>query len=203
MERIIRELTPALEADFFRFFEELAFPEHPEWGAGCYCCFFHAESEKVWFARKPEENRMIAQLMICTGAMHGLLAYEGGDPVGWCHFDAKANLPGLRAFYPKAAEGETEGVGSIVCFTIAQPYRGRGVATDLLREACHLLQKRGFAFAEGYPLPENGKTATSEEQYHGPLTLFEKQEFTVFRKLGELTVVRKALNEQGRGGKQL
>ncbi|MDR3645867.1 MAG: hypothetical protein P4M02_12425, partial [Clostridia bacterium] len=95
----MKRLTPGSAEDFFRFFEHIAFADHPEWGCDCYCCFFHADDAAEWEGRTAAQNRKIAGDMISLGKMNGLLAYADHEPVGWCNFDAKSKFPGLKLFY--------------------------------------------------------------------------------------------------------
>lgn len=48
----IKKLTPELVDDFFRFFEHIAFPDHPEWGCGCYCCFFMLSWQELYISKR-------------------------------------------------------------------------------------------------------------------------------------------------------
>jgi hypothetical protein len=196
MEIVIEKLTPEHCGDFFDFFEKIAFADHPEWGCDCYCCFFHAESRKEWHEREASENRKIARQMILDGKLRGLLAYAGGMPAGWCHYERKSDLPGLKAFYPKVYtkdKDESKQTGAIVCFTVAQGHRGKGVAGSLLEAACKDLSELGFEAAEAYP---GRKARTEEEHYHGPLDMYLAQGFSIIREAGTQWVVRKMLKQQ-------
>ena len=167
-------LTPERVEDFFEFFDHVAFSRHPEWGCGCYCCFFHATDQAAWSQRTPEQNAAEARALILAGRMRGMLAYEGAKPVGWLHYDACANLPGTRLFYPELAT-EEPGSAALVCFTVAQGWRGQGVATQLLQAALEELKAGGFERVEAYPVLEDD---SEEHNYLGPLALYRKFGFT-------------------------
>ena len=77
-----------------------------------------------------------------------------------------------------------------MCFTVAQGFRGKGIASRLLAAACDELKARGFQFAEAYPKKE---CLSDEENYHGRLSMYLKQGFTVYKELDEQTIVRKPL----------
>lgn len=191
MEITIKKLTPALVESFFEFFNKIAFADHPEWGCDCYCCFFHAENKEDWEKRTGEQNAAIARERILQDDMNGCLAFIDGQPVGWCHFDDKANFPGLGLFYPQTvSQGEAESIGAIVCFTVAQGFRGRGVAKGMLTYACAQLKERGFSVAEAYPSRE---ASSSEEHYHGPLGMYLAEGFSLYKEADGQTIVRKAL----------
>lgn len=189
MPYTIHALTPQRKDDFFMFFENIAFAEHPEWGCDCFCCFFHAENREVWEAATGETNKAAAAKMIDNGVMRGLLAYDGDKPVGWCHYDLLQNLPGVRLFYGDLASGEDERA-AIACFTIAQGYRGQGIASQLLQYALDDLKTQGVKQAEAYPVIGN---ASQEHNYHGPLSMYLKQGFEVVRETKDHAIVVKTL----------
>jgi GNAT superfamily N-acetyltransferase len=192
MEPTIQKMTPDRVDDFLRFFDQIAFADHPEWGCDCYCCFFHACSKQEWKDRTAAKNRDLAREMILAGQLRGLLAYVDGMPVGWCHYDSKDDLTGLKVFYPDVySPDDLKITGCIVCFTIAQGYRGQGIAARLLEAACQDMTEMGFEAAEGYP----GKEAqTAEEHYHGPLQLYLNQGFKIIRETGSNWVVQQLIH---------
>ncbi len=192
MNLVIRQLTPELEDDFIRFFDEMAYTEHQEWGKECYCCFFHAPSAEVWKQRTSEENRSIAGRMVRSGDMRGYLAYVDGQPAGWCHADAKASMPGIKVFYPDFIDnaGDAPKTCAIVCFTIAQSQRRKGLAGRLLDQVLEDLAGSEFDRAEAYP---RWNKANDEENYHGLLSLFESRGFEEVRRLKQHAVMQKAL----------
>lgn len=189
MDWILKPLTQANGDDFFTFFDRVAFRDHPEWGCGCYCRFFHACDRVAWDARTPQENAAEARQAIQRGEMRGLLAYDGALPIGWCHFDRMANLPGLRAFYPALASDAPD-CGAIVCFTVAQGYRRQGVAERLLIAALEALRQMGVPRVEAYPM-QGGEDP--EHQYHGPLLLYRKHGFTPVRQADGMVMVERTL----------
>lgn len=101
MDIQIRKISPALVEDYFKFFDEIAFADHPEWGCDCYCCFYHATSAKEWEARTGAQNKTQAREMILADRLTGLLAYVDGLPVAWCHYERKDLLSGIAVFYPE------------------------------------------------------------------------------------------------------
>jgi ribosomal protein S18 acetylase RimI-like enzyme len=179
MEPEIRPLTPQRIHDFFEFFDHVAFNDHPEWGCGCYCCYFHFSDHAAWDKRTPEENSAEARQLILSGSLHGLLAYDGDRPVGWCHYDLQKNLPGVRAFYPELSV-EDPLRGEIVCFTVAQGWRGKGVATRLLTAALADLKASGVTLAAAYSVLSDD---SQEHNYTGPFNLYQRAGFTLAKEI--------------------
>jgi len=175
--------------DYFRFFDEIAFADHPEWGCECYCCFFHAASEKEWEESTAAQRKALARDLIFAGRLQGLLAYAEDKPVAWCHYEQKNRLPGLKAFYPEWV-GDDETTAAIVCFTVAQGFRKQGIAGKLLDTACQDLAAQGYSFVEAYPFTSSD---SDEHNYHGPLSMYVSHGFAIYKECKESTVVRKAL----------
>ena len=148
----IHPLTPALLPDWLAFFDRDAFADNPDW-AGCYCHFFHADyAEKPFEDRSGPENRAAACALLAAGRMAGYLAYAGGQVVGWCQAAPRRLIPNLQAD-ERLAVDDLDQVGAIVCFTIAAPFRRRGLARMLLDAALD-----GFR-AKAWP---------SQRPIHGP-----------------------------------
>jgi GNAT superfamily N-acetyltransferase len=184
----VRPLTPARADDFLRFFDQDAFMDNPAW-SGCYCYFYHYR-DKAWAERSALQNRCDKERLIRCGAAEGYLAYLDDAPIGWCHATARANLPGLDVNPLFRCDDDVTQVGSIVCFNIAAPYRGQGLANSLLDAACLGLRARGLTVAEAYPR----KDAKSDARdYHGRLQMYLKNGFVLHRDAERYVVVRKTL----------
>ncbi len=160
----IRPVTPESGPDVMQFFDLDAFSDNPMWGA-CYCMFFFrgGPRNENWGEEPWAENRQDQMARISGGKTTGMLAYVDGRLAGWCNATARAEFPGL-------AKGDDEGVASVVCFAIAPPYRGHGLATQLLEGVISDFTDQGFRRLEAYPVrePRNERAA-----YHGSLDLFQ------------------------------
>lgn len=182
---VIKPLSPELKADFLTFFDGAAFADNPEW-ASCYCvCYYQDHKAIKWSERTAQENRSEASDRVDRGRMLGHLAYYEGKPIAWCNMGAKQDLPHF-------AKGEVEeGVASLFCFLVAKPYRGRGVARQLLAAALTYLANAGFKIAEAYP----HTTASNEaDKFHGTQSMYEQAGFKLHADQGEgRLVVRKRL----------
>ena len=185
----LRELTPDLLPDWLAFFDHDAFADNPDW-ASCYCHFFHADSAvKPFDDLSGPENRAAACALIAAARMKGYLAYADGKPVGWCQAAPRWLIPNLQLDESLAVD-DLDRVGAVVCFTIAEPYRRRGIAGALLEAACDGFRAQGLAVAEAYP---RTNATDDAHNYHGPLALYLQAGFTVFRECEGFVIVRKDL----------
>jgi len=183
---VIRELSPELIHDYLLFFDRDAFVDNPRW-ASCYCYFNHAPHHlKKWVDRTAEENRSAVSRRIHDGQMHGYLAYLDDRPVAWCNAAPRAQMTTLD----DDAEVQVDKVGSIVCFVVAKPYRGMGIAHRLLEAACEGFRRQGFEIAEAYPLKDAQDDAAN---HHGPLSMFLAAGFEPVREEDGIVIVRKML----------
>jgi len=185
----VKELQPELLDDFLRFFDQHAFADNPAWSS-CYCMEKHVAAEE-WSRRTGADNRRDQAARIRTGTARGFLAYVDGRPVGWCNAGARTSMIGLDHI-PDLRTEHAERVGAIVCFVIASPYRGHGIARMLLGSACGSLAEQGFTVAEAYPSKQGGSDAL---EYRGPLKMYLDAGFTPFRETPRWVVVRKDLTQ--------
>ncbi len=183
----IRELTPELLNEYLQFFDQDAFTDNPHWSK-CYCMFYHTNYDE-WERRAAADNRAAKSEQIRSGRAHGLLAYVEGNVVGWCNATPRAELPSLD-WDENYRTGDTEVVGSIVCFIVAPAYRRQGIAHQLLDAACDYFRRHGLQIAEAYARKDPPSAA---QAYHGSLAMYLAAGFRPFRDLGDFVIVRKSL----------
>lgn len=152
-------------ADVLAFFDHDAFADNAGW-ASCYCLAHHVADQAAWADRRDVENRAELSERIETGMTTGAVAYVGDKIGGWI------NASPVTA-YPQHADADHDGfaaheVGAIVCFVIAPPYRGHGLARRLLDAACRQFAERGMKAIEAYPLADPKDTG---QAYRGPVPL--------------------------------
>jgi len=186
-EITIVELTPVLLSDYLAFFDQDAFVDNPGW-ASCYCYFnFAPHKTEDWKDRTADQNKAAVSDLIMGGRMHGYLAYAGGKPIGWCNANLHASYTTLDETEP-----HREQIGAIVCFIIAKPYRGMGVARRLLEAACAGFRDQGATLVEAYPRKNTNDPAAN---YHGPLSMYLAAGFEAVKETETLVVVRKSLKD--------
>jgi GNAT superfamily N-acetyltransferase len=162
----IRALNKASQNDFLEFMAAKAFETNPQW-AGCYCQFY-LDTEADLAGAKPtaERNRQAACDRIENGSMHGYLAYEAEQVVGWVAANKANNFVALPA--------TGEDVARVLCFIVDAEHQGKGIATRLLNFAISDLGAQGFKSIEAAPVASDTFEATG---YRGKLSTFLKAGF--------------------------
>ncbi|MBN2170907.1 MAG: GNAT family N-acetyltransferase [Candidatus Krumholzibacteriota bacterium] len=137
---------------------------------------WYRQSRREFEARKGEGNRRSMQALVAAGEEPGLLAYAGGEPVGWCAVAPRERYPRLAGSrILKPVDGQP--VWSVVCFFVRKDWRGRGVTRALLDAAVDFVRARGGRIVEGYPVePKKGRLPDAFA-YHGLATAFRKAGF--------------------------
>ena len=193
----VKPLTPALGADFLRFFDHergVAFADNPEW-AKCYCHFYHVPQAIDWPALTASQNRIAMQARIEVGAMDGFLAFDGAEVVGWLNAQPRHALPHCfdrMHIEPTPLPCEAFEAAVIVCFVVAPQRRRQGIARVLLAAALESFAARGIKLVDAFPF-KSGASELAADHYHGSLFLFLDQGFTVLREDETMTAVRKML----------
>ena len=190
MSVIIKALKPELIDDFFFFFDKVAFTDNPDW-AKCYCHFYHFEGTPEHFQETTaEQNRNASKNMILSNNMHGFLAYKDEKPIAWCNVNMKEKFSQsmLGERIVNASDGK---IASIVCFLVAPGYRRQGLARSLLQAACSEYKSIKSTIIEAYPRKGD---QTEAMHYHGPLSLYISEGFSIHEEFEDFYIVRKVLN---------
>ncbi len=194
----LRELTPALLDDYLAFFDRDAFADFPWWSA-CYCTFYRdPQHDGNSTPAMRDLRRARAEAFVASGEQQGLLAYDGGTVVGWCNADVRSRYAALRRF-ADIVDGPGDRIGATMCFVVAAPHRGKGVASALLDAAGERFRRLGLELAEGYPTtsaptgPYADQIPSTAHNYHGPLAMYLKAGYTIDKQLDQFAVVRKPL----------
>ena len=191
---VIRPLTSELNADYLDFFDHRAFTDDNPNGP-CYCTSPNQEEEQIQkmvgeFKTHgvKETLRRYAAEMLDKNMIHGYLAYDGGQAIGWCN---AADMESYAGFVPAFARKITCGrTISIVCFEIAPGYRGMGIASAFIDRVCADARSKGYAAVEGYT---NLSDHWNAFDYQGPYRLYQKAGFAEAAREKGQAVMRKVL----------
>jgi ribosomal protein S18 acetylase RimI-like enzyme len=194
----IERLTPALGADYLRFFDHEkgpAFADNPEW-AKCYCHYYEVPVAVSWPSFDGPANRDAMAARIASGEMDGFLAYAGGDVVGWVNAQPYHKLVHACARLKIAAPPlpvPAHDAAAIVCFVTAPEWRRRGVARALLEGALANFAARGIQVVDAFPWNVGPDDTAATDHYHGSPSMFSAAGFVEIARHDNVTVVRKSL----------
>ena len=167
----LRELSP----DLWPALEKLFGPS----GAcgGCWCMFWRMRRGERYEDVKGPRAKARFKGLVKRGKVHGILAFHEGEPVGWCAFERRTELPRLDRS-PSLKVVDADRVWSVPCFFVNARWRGRGVAAQMLAAAENALVARGAEIVEGYPV-KVGQRLPAAFAYTGVTSMFDACGFAV------------------------
>lgn len=138
----------------------------------CWCMWWREEGHQAGTRRER------ARSLVDT-AVHpiGLLAYAGGEPVGWAAVSPRAEYPRLNHTRETAAVGACGTVWAVPCFFVLESHRHRGVARALLAAAVELAASAGASAVEGVPGDPDTRARSPSASYTGTTGLFARAGF--------------------------
>jgi GNAT superfamily N-acetyltransferase len=154
------------------------------------------QSRKEFSAQHGEPNRQAMKTLVDSGAITGILAYDGTTPVGWCSIAPRLEFPTLahsRILQPV----DDLPVWSVVCFFVKRGYRRKGWSVELLKAAVEFASASGAEIIEGYPVePKDGK-APDVFMYTGLSKAFMQAGFIeVIRRSATRPIMRYVLEKE-------
>ncbi len=176
----VAPVGPADIDDVVAFFDHDAFSDKPEW-AMCYCRCHHAASPEEWDDSTWHQNRADLVMGLRSGQMRGMIARVDGRVAGWLNCSDRASSP-------DHATGDDSGTASILCWSIAPPYRRHGLGLELLEGAIVHLGESGVKQVEGYAIESPSDDSSA---YHGPLAIYTSCGFEKVGSSEHLVTVRR------------
>jgi ribosomal protein S18 acetylase RimI-like enzyme len=145
------------------------------------------ETAGLALAQKAARNRRDKKNLVDKGCSHGILVYSEKEPVGWCQYGPKDELPRIDAGrkYRKLDFGTEEKLWRITCFCVDRQYRNRTVASAGLAAALESIRKKGGGMVEAYPVTRRGALAA----WFGTVSMFKVKGFEVVAPFGASNVV--------------
>lgn len=153
----------ATRGDFEALFTS---PGAPKW---CWCMVWRRSSAEAKENDPASRKRQMMQ-RIAAGTPVGLLAYDGGSPVGWVSVAPRETYRNLGG--PEAGPGEV--IWSIVCFYVPRKRRGEGTIRHLIAAAVDHARRAGATTVEAYPVDPDAPSY----RFMGFVPTFAKSGFT-------------------------
>jgi GNAT superfamily N-acetyltransferase len=138
--------------------------------AGCWCMVWRRPRAE-WERGKGSGNRAAFRRVVRTGPPPGVLAYAGGEPVGWCAVAPREAYVQLeRSRVLKRIDADP--VWSVSCLFVARAWRRRGLSVALLRAAGDFAASQGARIVEGYPVEPSSGTVPDAFAWTGTAAAF-------------------------------
>jgi GNAT superfamily N-acetyltransferase len=167
------EVRPATEARFADVATMLG-PRNPEANV-CWCLSHRLDSRTNRSLVGPARGEYVRELTRRPVAP-GVLAYEGGEVVGWAAVAPRSELPFERS--PKIPHVDDVPVWAVWCIRVRPGHRGKGISHSLLEGAVAYARSQGAPAIEGYPVDNKGEKVNITMAYVGTRALFERAGFT-------------------------
>jgi len=181
-------VTPNLLDDLNRLFCTNKYSEK------CWC-MWHIIAVKAFHAGGSEQNRaQLTALAQTETTPIGLLAYQNGEPVGWCAVGPRERY--ARAIktpsYRQKDEDPYTNVWLVPCFFTRTEARGIGVSKRLLGAAIQLASDHQAEAIDGFPFT-NDKRRSSSQIHVGFESTFSACGFKPLRRPSDSRVVMRRI----------
>lgn len=167
----IRPLTPDLWPALAGLFEQGGDPKR------CWCVYWRVRGGD-WATFTTARNRALLREIVDHGERPpGLVALDNdGRAIGWVSVAPRQDYE--RLLHSRVlAPVDDQPVWSVVCFVVARPMRGKGVARMLLDAAAAHAREHGAGMLEGYPVETGGARTRAAWLYTGTTRMFEATGF--------------------------
>ena len=167
---MVIEVRPATVFDDVK---ALVGPRRPD-ATVCWCLSYRIPAKQNVALRGLERGELARQL-VGEDPPPGVLAYDGGEPVGWAAVHPRADTSFARN--RRIPHVDTQDVWSVWCFRVRPGHRGTGIAHHLLAGAVDMARSCGAPAVEGYPVDNGGSKVDLTMAYVGTRKLFEDAGF--------------------------
>jgi GNAT superfamily N-acetyltransferase len=187
---VVRAVTADMWGELADFFGPSGAYSH------CWCVYWRVPRREFDAGCREggQGNRAVLERLTRDGRVPGLIAYDGGLPVGWVSVAPREEYGSIERSPSIGPDRDEAGVWSVPCFWIPRAQRRRGVATALLSAAVAHAASGGADAVEAYPVDVDGRLPAAEA-YTGTVSMFERAGFSVLRRpaRGRRLIMRRAL----------
>lgn len=162
---------------------------------GCWCMWWRL-SRSEFNKKKGLGNKKALKKIVDSGEIPVILAYAGGEPIGWCSVAPREVFSTLeRSRILKRVDEKP--VWSVVCFFVAKPFRRKGVTVALLKASIEYAKRHGAKIVEGYPVDSKTTKTPDVFAYTGLASAFRKAGFVeVLRRSETRPIMRYLIGER-------
>jgi len=186
-EHTSKELTTKTWPDLARLFEKPGIGD--AWW--CLCTHHHVASYSTPENQQPRtraeravRNRRKKEKLVKKGQAHGVIVYANREPVGWCQYGPREELPRVdhtRNYRNLGPKDKMEKLWRITCFVVDENYRKSGVAGTALKAALESIRNRGGGLVEAIPVSKTDQGPGY--MYTGTVSMFENAGFKIIAPL--------------------
>ena len=181
-----RELSKDTWPDLERLFQKPGIGD--AWW--CWCTFHHTASftnanDKRGRASWAKTNHTQQEELVANGESHGVIVYLKNEPVGWCQYGPREELPRAdhsRKYVEPASADKKEKLWRITCFVVDKDQRKRGVASAALKATLESIEKKGGGIVEAFPVSKTDQGPGY--MYTGRVSMFKKLGFKISSPFG-------------------
>jgi len=164
------EIRPASNFDDVR---TLVGPKRPDANV-CWCLSYRIPSKQNLAMRGLERGEFVRDLCSRQTAP-GVLAYDGGDVVGWAAVAPRADTTFARN--RKIPHIDDQPVWSLWCVRVRPGFRKRGIAAPLIAGVVDFARDHGAPVIEAYPVDNGNDRVNMTMAYVGTRKMFEQAGF--------------------------
>ncbi len=165
------EVRPATR---FADVRTLVGPKRPDANV-CWCLSYRLPNAEHLALRGVQRGERVEQL-VREHPPPGVLAYDGGQVVGWAAVHPRADTSFARN--RKIPHVDELDVWSLWCVRVRPGHRGRGISHDLVRGAVDFARSQGAPAVEAYPVDNRDAKVDLTMAYVGTKAVFERAGFT-------------------------
>lgn len=157
-------LTPDRWPDLMALFDHHGNPGY------CWCMTWRLTSTQ-YQQLDSAGRRSALESLVKARTPTGILAYQDGEPIGWCSIAPRETY--LRLERSKILRRlDAAPTWSVACFFVKRSLRGQGVSLQLLRAAVAYARSEGAHIVEGYPVEPD-----ASYRFMGAPSIFEQAGF--------------------------
>jgi GNAT superfamily N-acetyltransferase len=189
-EYTTRELSAKTWPDFEKLFLKPAGLVGDGWW--CWCTHHHVLSysspgnqQPRTRAERAKRNQAKKRTLVEEGCAHGILVYADNEPIGWCQYGRREELPRVdnsRNYPRQDLPGGSAPLWRVTCFVVDKRFRKQGVASKALKAALESIRKKGGGLVEAYPVM--GSDQGPNYLYSGTVSMFEREGFKTVAPFG-------------------
>ena len=120
--------------------------------------------------------------LVDAQSVHGLLAFEENNPIGWIAVDPMAWLVG----HDCQSTGKKD-EWSIHCLYVKDGFRGKGISIQLITAAIDYAKSHGAKLISAFPIPHENrnKFPPNEAEFSGRFSTYSKMGFKAVAETSE------------------